>query len=172
MQPRFETSTEKKLVGERIEMCFSDNRTFELWRSFMSRRREIQKGTCSDLYSVEVYDKQFFDVFNPERKFEKWAAIEVAEFDNVPDGMETMILPRGLYAIFLHKGPASAGASTYEQIFRVWLPNSDWMLDDRPHFALMGEKYKKEDPSSEEDIWIPSSQKTVRNGVEKMPISE
>jgi AraC family transcriptional regulator len=159
VHPRFEILTEKKLVGKRIEMSYSDNRTFELWRTFMPRRPEIQKESGSNLYSVEVYDQKFFDAFNPERKFEKWAAIEVAEFDKVPDGMETMILPRGLYAIFLHKGPASAGAKTYEYIFRNWLPNSDWVLDDRPHFALMGEKYKKEDPSSEEDIWIPIKSK-------------
>ena len=140
-------------------MSYSDNRTFELWRTFMPRRPEIQKESGSNLYSVEVYDQKFFDAFNPERKFEKWAAIEVAEFDKVPDGMETMILPRGLYAIFLHKGPASTGVKTYEYIFKAWLPNSDWMLDNRPHFALMGEKYKREDPSSEEDIWIPIKSK-------------
>jgi AraC family transcriptional regulator len=155
MQPRIETLTEKKLVGKRINTSFSDNKTFELWRSFMPRLREIANSRGPVLYSVEVYSPQFFDVFSPETQFEKWAAIEVTDFDSVPGGMETIRLPRGVYAVFLHRGPASAGPKTYEYIFRTWLPNSDFSIDNRPHFALMGERYKRDDPDSEEEIWIP-----------------
>jgi AraC family transcriptional regulator len=28
-------------------------------------------------------------------------------------------------------------------------------LDQRPHVEVMGEKYKNNDPDSEEEIWIP-----------------
>jgi AraC family transcriptional regulator len=28
-------------------------------------------------------------------------------------------------------------------------------LDDRPHFEVLGEKYKNNDPTSEKEIWIP-----------------
>jgi len=28
-------------------------------------------------------------------------------------------------------------------------------LDDRPHFEVLGDKYKNADPDSEEEIWIP-----------------
>jgi AraC family transcriptional regulator len=35
------------------------------------------------------------------------------------------------------------------------LPNSNYHLDDRPHFEILGEKYKNADPGSEEEIWIP-----------------
>ena len=56
---------------------------------------------------------------------------------------------------FLHRGPASEGMKTYQYIFQTWLPVSGYRLDDRPHFAVMGEKYKKEDPDSEEEIWVP-----------------
>lgn len=30
----------------------------------------------------------------------------------------------------------------------MWLPNSDYLLDDRPHFELLGDKYKNNDPNS------------------------
>jgi AraC family transcriptional regulator len=36
-----------------------------------------------------------------------------------------------------------------------WLPDSGFELDNRPHFAVMGEKYKRDDDASEEEIWIP-----------------
>ena len=121
----------------------------------MPRRKEITNPTGSELYSVEVYTPLFFDPFNPNAEFEKWAAVEVPNFDKVPDEMETLTLPGGLYAVFVHQGPASAGPKTYGYIFETWLPNADFLLDNRPHFALMGEKYKQDDPGSEEEIWIP-----------------
>jgi AraC family transcriptional regulator len=69
--------------------------------------------------------------------------------------METLNSPRGLYAVFQYKGAASKGAETYQYIYGTWLPESDFLLDNRPHFAVMGEKYKNEDPDSEEEMWIP-----------------
>ncbi len=77
--------------------------------------------------------------------------------------METLILPGGLYAVFLYKGPAGAGSKLYQYIFETWLANSEFLLDNRPHFALMGGKYKNEDPNSEEEIWIPIKPKTIGN---------
>ncbi len=97
----------------------------------------------------------FFDNFNPDKEFEKWAAVEVEDFNGVPDEMETLKTPGGLYAVFLHKGPARKGVETYQYIFRTWLPNSTYLLDNRPHFAVMGIKYKKDSPDSEEELWIP-----------------
>lgn len=155
IQPRIETLPEKKFVGKRMRMSFSKNKTYDLWRNFMPRRREIKNNISVDLFSIEIYPRQFFDNFNPDAEFEKWAAIEVTEFDQIPDGMETLVSPQGLYAVFVHKGPASTGAKTYRYIFETWLPNSQFLLDNRPHLAVMGETYKKDDPASEEELWIP-----------------
>ena len=155
LQPRIEILAEKKLIGKCIKMSFDDNKTWELWRSFMPKRREIGNTIGTELYSIEVYGNHFFSNFNLETEFEKWAAVEVTDFETVPEEMETITLPCGLYAVFLHKGAASEGPETHQCIFETWLPESDFILDNRPHFAVMGEKYKNEDPDSEEEIWIP-----------------
>jgi AraC family transcriptional regulator len=155
LEPRIEILPEKKFVGKRIKMSFSNNQTHELWKSFMPSRREIKNNIGSDLYSVEVYEPLYFKNFNPEKEFDKWAVVEVTDFETVPEDMETLISPRGLYAVFLHKGAASKGPETYQYIFGTWLPASDFLLDNRPHFAVMGEKYKNDDPDSEEEVWIP-----------------
>jgi AraC family transcriptional regulator len=158
--PRIELIQEKKLVGKRLSMSFTVNRTYQLWSSFMPRRKEIKNNTGTELYSLEIYPPLFFNDFDPETSFEKWAAIEVTDFNNVPDGMETLVLPAGLYAVFTHHGPASEGPKTYDHIFRTWLPAADYLLDNRPHFALMGEKYKQDAADTEEEIWIPVSRKS------------
>ncbi|MCO4293708.1 GyrI-like domain-containing protein [Solitalea sp. MAHUQ-68] len=137
-------------------MSLIENRTGELWRSFMQKRKEISTAINNDLISMQVYNASYsFENFNPGAIFEKWAAVEVTDFNQVPDGMETFLLEEGLYAVFLHKGAASTGAKTFQYIFGVWLPQSGYTLDNRPHFEVLGEKYKNEDPESEEEIWIP-----------------
>jgi AraC family transcriptional regulator len=152
MTPRIEILSEKKLVGKRLQMSLANNKTQDLWQSFMPRRQEVQNTIGTSLYSMQVYEPSYFNTFNPNAVFEKWAAIEVSAFETIPSGMETFILNGGLYAVFEHKGQST---SIFEYIFRTWLPNSEYLLDQRPHFELLGEKYKKEDPNSEEEIWIP-----------------
>ena len=156
MQPRIAHLTEKKLVGQSLSMSFLNNRTKELWQNFMPHRHEVKNAMGTDLYSVEIYPPNFFSNYNPAKNFEKWAAIEVSEFtDNAP-GMKSIILQEGLYAVFLHIGPASKGPETYQYIFETWLPRSqEYSLDNKPHFAIMGDKYKPTQAESEEEIWIP-----------------
>ncbi|MEO7989802.1 MAG: GyrI-like domain-containing protein [Chryseolinea sp.] len=125
----------------------------------MARRKEIKNNVSTELFSIQVYEKSFnFKDFNHNTVFEKWAAVEVKNFDEIPDGMEAYILSGDLYAVFMHKG-SSTDNSTFQCIFTTWLPNSDYELDDNPHFEILGEKYKNNDPSSEEEIWIPVKKK-------------
>ena len=156
MITRIETLPVTKLIGKRINMSFTNNRTRELWQGFMPRRTEIKNSVGSDFYSVEIYnDPAFFRNFNPTKEFEKWAAMRVTDLDSVPKEMEALEIPQGLYAVFNYKGKASEARETYQNIFTKWIPESEYELDNRPHFALMGEKYKHEDPDSEEELWIP-----------------
>jgi AraC family transcriptional regulator len=155
MEPRIELLQEKKFIGKRTVMSFVNITTKALWQGFMPRRNEITNKIGTELYSFEVYPPGFFEPYNPEAKFEKWAAVEVMDFDTVPFEMEMLVVPAGQYAVFIHKGPASEAARTYDYIFRTWLPASDFLLDNRPHFAIMGAKYKRDDPGSEEEVWIP-----------------
>ncbi len=156
MEPRIEKIEETKLIGNKTKMSFVNNKTMELWQSFMPKRKEVTNPLGTELYSVELYnDRMFFKNFDPTKEFEKWAAIKVSEFDNVPNGLETLIIPKGEYAVFHYKGKPSEAQGTYQYIYGQWIPNSEYELDDRPHFALMGEKYKGEDPESEEEFWIP-----------------
>ena len=158
MTPRIVTLNEKKLIGKRLIMSFADYKPSELWRSFMPRRKEINNSLSNDLIAMTVYKTNHFLAFNPTNEFEKWATVEVSNFDNLPAEMETFTLTGGLYAVFDYKGLNSDDA-IYRYIYREWIPNSNYDLDDRPHFEILSEKYKNGDPDSEEEIWIPIKQK-------------
>jgi len=162
-QPRIETLTKKKLVGQNLKMTLTGNRTGELWRNFMSRRREIKNKLSTEMISMQVYDESLdFRDFNQHTEFEKWAAIEVTDFDNTPAGMKTFLLEGGLYAVFTHRG-SSTDNSTFQYIFTTWLPNSNYLLDNRPHFEILGDKYINNDPGSEEEIWTPIRARELAN---------
>ena len=101
-------------------MSFSNDKTPELWRSFMPKRKKIKNNLNIDLFCLQIYGEAFDGkYFNPDMLFEKWAAVEVTNFDAVPDGMETYTLTGGLYTVFIHKGAASTGPKTFSYIFET-----------------------------------------------------
>ncbi len=157
-QPNIELLPEKKMVGKKVHMSLVNNKTFELWSSFMPLRNKILNGVGEDFYSLQVYPSDFdFQNFDIHKEFEKWALKEVSHFEAIPDEMEAFVLVGGKYAVFHYKGDSSRAAEAFQYIFTTWLPNSGYVLDNRPHFEILGENYKNNDPSSEEEIWIPIS---------------
>jgi AraC family transcriptional regulator len=154
IQPRTEILKEKKLIGQRLNMSLSDNKTGELWGRFMPRRKEIKNSIDNDLYSLQIFNPRYFEQFDPRTIFTKYALIEVTTFEIIPDEMESFILEGGQYAVFSYKG-SGADTAIFEYIFGSWLPASEYMLDNRPHFEILGDKYKNNAPDSEEEIWIP-----------------
>lgn len=159
MQPKIKLLKEKKLIGKRLVMSLANDLTPELWKSFMVRHKEITGKLTNDFICAQIYDSKYFEAFNPSNKFEKLAMIEVAGFEHIPSDMETFTLIQGFYAVFEYKG-SDLDDRIYEYIFTSWLPSSNFQLDDRPHFQILGKNYKPNDPESEEEIWIPVIQKT------------
>jgi AraC family transcriptional regulator len=156
IEPIIKKLTEKKLIGKYMTMTLANDSTAELWKSFMPRRKEIRNTIGTDLFSMQVYPELLkFNHFTPDISFEKWAVVEVKDFSTIPADMEPYILPEGLYAVFLYKGDPRNFAPAFQYIFETWLPDSDYQIDNRPHFEILGEKYKNNHPDSEEEIWIP-----------------
>ena len=158
MKPKIQTINQKKLIGKRLQMSFADYKIGELWRSFMPARKEITNNLTNDLISLVIYQPDHFTDFKPTNEFERWATVEVSSFDDVPAEMETLVLQRGLYAVFDYTG-LNTDHSIFQYILGTWLPQSDYVLDNRPHFEVLGEKYKNNDPTSEEEIWKPIKMK-------------
>lgn len=105
------------------------------------------------LYSVQVYDTHEAPTLTT--KFDQWAAVEIESQVEIPDGMESYELKGGLYAVFIHVGLPGRFPETMNHIHNEWLPNSEFEADFREHFELLGAKYKRNDPTSEEEVWVP-----------------
>jgi AraC family transcriptional regulator len=157
MNPIIKKFPATKFIGKNLSFTYADYRAFELWSSFMPRRKEIQNSIGTDLYNIQINPKNFD--FNPNTPFVKWAVVAVSNFDFVPEGMEALEIPQGLYAVFNYKGDQSNVAVFFKAIYTEWLPGSGYELGTHPQFEILGEKYKKNDPNSEEEIWIPIQNK-------------
>ena len=156
MQPKIVDIADRKLIGMRIKTSLSANKTFELWRRFKPRVKEITARLTTDFYSVQIYGEDFSMENLPlNTMFEKWAAVAVSGFENVPHEMESFTLASGKYAVFIHKGTPDTFPRTAEFIFEKWLPNSKYELNNCPHFEILSDQYKPDDPNAEEQIWIP-----------------
>lgn len=155
LQPRLLDAPARLLLGQRLVMSREHDRTPELWRAFMPRRREIEEPIGSDLFSVTQYPPAYFAPYSPRTEFCKWAALEVPAGTVVPANMEALLVPAGRYAIFDYRG-SSLDTRIFQAIFTDWLPASGFGLDNsRPHLEVLGPGYRTADPSSEEQIWLP-----------------
>lgn len=153
---RIEQIEPKKLIGFSTETSLADDKTFSIWNKLMPRLKETKNLVSADLFSLQIYDFKSFKNFTPNTIFKKYALVEVKNYDFIPDGFEKFNVQEGNYAVFLHKGTSAEFYKTNQYIFGEWLPNSVYQLDDRPHFAIMGDKYfGHENPESEEEVWIP-----------------
>ncbi len=160
-EPRLVETDGKWLIGIHLSTSFAQDRTSELWRSFMPRRKEIPHPVNTDLISLQIYPQPLSWPPDPNAVFEKWAGVEVAHLDPIPQGMDALFVQAGLYAVFTHIGAVRTAQKTFTYIFGKWLPQSPYYLDDRPHFEVLGEKYHNDHPESEEEIWIPIRRRTT-----------
>lgn len=158
MEPRIEILGDKKLIGYKLKMSIAINKTGQLWGSFGPRIKDIKNRVTTDKISMQIYDATYHKNFSPMNEFEKWATVEVTDFSDKPKDMETFTLIGGEYAVFDYRG-SSTDNSIFQYIFMTWLPQSGYQLDERPHFEVLGDKYVNNDPSSEEEIWIPIKKK-------------
>ena len=153
---RTEQLTPKKLIGFSTKTILVNDQTAKVWQQLMPRLKEVKNLISSDLFSLQVYDYKNFNNFSPTTEFTKHALIEVRNFEFIPEKFEKFELPSGNYAVFLHKGTSAEFPKTAQYIYADWLPNSEYVLDDRPHFEILGDNYKgHENPESEEEVWIP-----------------
>ena len=157
MNPEIKILSPKKLVGMSINTSLSDYGAPGLWQRFMPQVKSIENKVGGEKYSIQIYDHLFsYSDFHPKLIFKYWVATEVQNFEAVPNEMETLELSGGKYAVFIHEGTVADFQKTLNFIHLEWLPQSEFELDNRPHFELLDERYLGPNNSkSIEEVWVP-----------------
>lgn len=141
------------LVGLKIETSLAKNETQTLWRSFKIAIKDSELGRSKEFYSVQVYQDFNPETFDPTTVYTKIAAVQTSSAHHA--NLEKFEIPAGKYAVFEHIGPSHTFPETMRAMF-AWLKNSVYVLDDRPHFEILGEDYLGPlHPESKETVWLP-----------------
>jgi predicted transcriptional regulator YdeE len=124
MTPRMTTCGTFSVLGvvSRISRGSESPELFgRIWKTFESRRREIDSVATRRLY---------FGVSFPtddDGVTEYLAGMTVAAGTPPPDGLEARTISGGQYAVF--ECPVDAIGATYQHVFNVWLPNASVHFD-------------------------------------------
>lgn len=149
------------LVGKRLMMSWMNDRNAELYRQFMPQRHSILHRINNTVFSVQCYSKSIETYFQqPGLEFEKWAAVAVTDSSALPQEMEVLQILAGEYLTFIYRGTVMEYPATARYVFGEWLPASEYIVDDRPHFEIIPEGYRPDDPNAEEEVYIPVKRKS------------
>ncbi len=160
-EPRIKTIPEQQLIGLSVTMSLTENRTGDLWKTFMTQMIQKNGPVSAPKYSIQVYeDVGYFNSFDPNKRFTKWACIAAEDCTVVPEGFQPFKLESGTYAVFDYQGTPADFPKMAQWIYGQWLPSSPYQLDHRPHFESLGKAYKKDSPDSKETVWIPIKPKS------------
>lgn len=162
---RIEDVPEQILAGIKLEMSYAADKTPQLFMSFMPLRNRIPHRANDLIYLVNIFPGELSQQnISFTTRFEKLGAVPVKQKDLLPDELTYYTLPGGTYAVFIHRGPASAFFDTFNFIFGKWIPESEWEYDTTRHrFERIPQGYRPDDPNSEEEIWIPVKAKMPGN---------
>jgi AraC family transcriptional regulator len=156
MTPIVKIISDKYMIGMKSMTSLSQYNPFQLWHRFMPRRKEILHIVSAELFSLQVYEAPLsFSTFDEHSFFDMWAAVEVSTIEQIPIEMVSHTIKGGHFVTFTQMGSGVSLSDNFKDIYENWLPTSGYTVDDRTHFQVMGEKYKRNDPLSEEEVWIP-----------------
>lgn len=156
--PRLEMMPERKVVGfsALFVSILSPEKTNhliipKLWENYLARAGEIKfRLGPSDLGVCEP---------RPEDRGKDicWymAGTEVSSFTEVPEGMESKVVPAGRYAVFEHHGKLDGIEMTMNAIYGSWLPQSGHELREAPDLEVYDKRFAFGKDSSILEICIP-----------------
>ena len=164
---RIESIAGYKMAGIRTLTTLTKLDPSITWKAFMPLVKQLHPFRAdANLYAIQKYTApKGSSSIDPELFFEFWAAVRLGQDSyELPDKMEECTLDKGLYAVFIHKGPAHAIQRTMGAIINSWLPGSGYVMDERHHLQVMTPDYKGPmHPEAEEEVWIPVQKISLPN---------
>ena len=148
--PRFETG-KALLVAGIGERCTHENEGAfipSLWQRFNQTIDNVPGRVGKVAYGVccNADDAGNFDYV---------AAVEVADFSDLPREFQRVRIPEQKYAVFTHAEHISTIRRTVNTIWNHWLPASGLKAADAPSFERYDEKFDSCTGNGGLEIWIP-----------------
>lgn len=156
LAPEYVWLTDVHLAGIRTETSLSTEgqKTVALWRELGPLRAQVRPEPLF-LYSVTAFPDGFFESYQPDLPYEKWAAFPWPSHEDLPLGLARCEVPAGHYAVFTYQGTAAGAGAFLAEVYGKWLPASGRKLEHRPHLARMAADYRPDNPDAVEYFYVP-----------------
>ena len=142
LTPEIVTQKRMQLVGVKTEFYSVDSEKNNmadklplLWDEFVPRMEEIQHKVSGLAYGVIQQTKEKTDLL------EYYAAVEVSDINDLPEGMVSVEIPVSTYAKFTHKGNVASINNTVNYVYSSWLMQSDKRHTYGADLEIYGEEY-------------------------------
>jgi predicted transcriptional regulator YdeE len=109
---------ETKLIGYTVMVSLNQDLEGgiieQLREKLLKKRPELTNQLVDDgIYLIQVYSDA---EWTPDVPFESIVAVEVRDFDHIPEGLVQHTLPAGQYVKVTHNGPEAQIGETYDFI--------------------------------------------------------
>ncbi|MFM7016468.1 MAG: GyrI-like domain-containing protein [Bacteroidota bacterium] len=151
---RVEFLEEFEVVGFADEVSMAHFTPEKVWGKLMKSIAGNGDNKYAHFYDVNIYDVDYFQNYQAEKTFIKFAGVKSNQEELTSTKMESLTIPKGHYAVFTHVGNKSEIGNTFKFIFSKWLPESGYKIDARPHFMILPSIAIK-NVNYKEEIYIP-----------------
>lgn len=155
MEPEIVNKPEMKIVGIASKYDNNGLDLQTLWCEFKPYIGNIENRIDANAFGIyESYEEN-----DDEVSFSYVCAVAVSNFDQIPDGMTSRVIPEQTYARFTHKGSLKNLHDTLKYIWGSWLPKSKYEYVEKPDFELYPQGFNDEDPENKLYLHIPIKKK-------------
>ncbi|MBE9511081.1 MAG: effector binding domain-containing protein [Bacteroidetes bacterium] len=141
MEPKLITKEEKKVIGIVLHTSFTNERNKQEIPPFFHKVLEEKK---LEKVLNRINENQLC-VFKRTRNcpdFDYVMGVKVSNTDNIPKGMESVILPKSNYAslTIVKRGPEDVGKA-FGHIYEKWIPKSIYIPTGAPGFIYYDNRF-------------------------------
>ena len=154
-----------KVVGMKIHTSMKENRIPQLWEEFIKRMGELDTVAVPEC-SLGVCLNEIDSEFQEDSKFDYLVCRVVKDDSIVPAGMKYHEIPAQLIAVFTHKGSLEMLGDTYDYIYNVWLPESEYKIIAADEIEWYDSRFKYGEEDSQIDIHIPITKKNRNEDID------
>ena len=157
MKPRLVSREAFTVVGLKCRASKQNNVIPRLWDDF----NEVCAGIPHSVKNRTAYGVCYLEEGDAPSgdRFSYLAGMEVSIANDIPPGMELLVVPANDYAVFEHRGALDNLCQTYELVYSEWLPASALERVGNLDFELYDWRFRWGQPDSVLEIWVPVRQK-------------
>lgn len=151
--PRFEKRASFTVMGVQAKDALDEATMDKIRREFAELKDAVPKPVGIAEYGITYFGRDF----DPNKRTGYYYLVgkEVESASVVPQGLTVHQVPDAYYAIFEHRGPATAADQTMDYIFGEWIPKSGYSAAMQDILVKYDERFKIESPESVMEIWVP-----------------